>query len=212
MVNKKRIVKWHNHLLRFVVCVIIGLLFISCSEKSNKQEFSNDCSDNSPPFLEAPLGAVDTQYSKMKNMDGYILFFIINDTYPASKTLDFISKKVDLAGFKKLKYDLLNPEAPSGFARGWSKQVRSEKSLFGNKSDVFHLWHADWINEKEEIATVGLAYIYPEKGPKDINTLRVTIYYYKSVNWIAKAVEKYKEKHPEVKFLFHDILPGARLK
>jgi Ankyrin repeats (3 copies)/Ankyrin repeats (many copies) len=123
-------------------------------------------------------GAVDIHYGKQEE-GYYLLQYVVEEAYPAHRTLATISEKLKKDGWKPLPNDLLNPETPSSHVTGWNDFVDATK---GPASRV-HQWFAQWKNTSEDIVFYVLRY-----EPSESTKLKVTASSYPAA--IAKVLEE----------------------
>lgn len=153
--------------------------------------FTSEQLEDWPDWLVPLEGASEVHYGTAHTFGIKSLHFKMQESYPATKVLDIISERLENAGFRKLEYDLLNPDILSAHDRGWSEHFEAVKPLM-----KVHSWSAEWINQKDEIVDVALWYRYPEAGPEDLNSLSVSIHLRPPIGWYKKEIEKYKRLHP----------------
>lgn len=140
-----------------------------------------------PEYLIAPEDATYVYYRGGK--DAYMSFGV-NDPYPATQTINFISEKLDKAGWKKLDYSIVNPQFPSSHLRGWRGFVNN-----GNMKD--RSWCADWMNDKDETLSVYLTYWVPIDSNEELTTLGCKLYKYSSKWKGRKALDRYRRIRKE---------------
>jgi len=107
-------------------------------EQSNRPEIF-------PQYLQVPSGASQVKY---KGGPDASLSYEINDSFPAEKTISFISDTLEKSGWKPLKYNLMNPQDKSSYLDGWNRsqswlpyppQSKNDSDNEPNKPSVIHL-------------------------------------------------------------------------
>jgi hypothetical protein len=104
------------------------------------------------------------------------LSFTTEEVYPATRTLNFISGNLEQAGWKKLDYDLLNPQRKSSHLIGWYDPLRRWFGSGGDSEETTSRnrrfqWEADWINDKNDTINVRLRYAPPDGNDGKFTTL-----------------------------------------
>ena len=176
---------------------LILLLLVVSGQVSFHMTFGNYHKPSSqrpesfPDYLTVPDDATDVCY-----MDGDepSLSYNIKELYPATETLAYLADRLERAGWRKLEYDVLNPEYPSSHQHGWSDHEYRESS----ESRIKHQWVADWINNQDEILHAFLSYGHPENKYYEKDMLQVHIDISQPVSWYGQHPEKYKQLHPKV--------------
>lgn len=144
-----------------------------------------------PEILKAPENAFETRFMGGDNPS---INYCVKEPYPAEEPLAFIIENIEKAGWCELEYSLLNPEIPSSRQRNWS-EISSAESI---NVHVKYQWMTDWINQKEEVLSVYLSYLDPEKHKGEEGMLRVNIQLWQSDSGHGEYLKKYKQLHPEV--------------
>jgi hypothetical protein len=137
-----------QHLI-FYRILLAGFIFLmtGCGEPSVVS------SEQRPPELIVFDEATNVQ--TMAEPDGkYILTYRLNVRYPAQSVVERISAIFGGARWQPLTRDWLNPEDPSGHARGWSTFTDGSKTPNTN----VHVWSAEWKDSTGNLCIYRLHY------------------------------------------------------
>ncbi len=107
-------------------------------------------------LLVAPF-ATHVHYGVFNGQDQ--LTYTVQESYPATDVLAFISAKLKERGWKPLQDDFLNPKTPSSHVRGWTE---FDDAALTPEQRVSQ-WMAQWENDKHEVVSYTLQYRYPAK-------------------------------------------------
>lgn len=116
-------------------------------------------------------GAVDARFAKLHGTEQ--LYYSLNVQYPARKIIDKIKAKLNLLDWTPLEHSFLNPGIPTSHVSGWS----SFEDATGERIQVVHSWWGDWTNNRGEIVTYILRYVYPKNNQPQLESLDVTAIY-----------------------------------
>ena len=169
--------------------VLFSMSVLSCSKQ---KKCSSTQPEEFPEYFRPPNGAKDISYDTSQAPDIILLYYRMKDSYPANRTLTYAASLLEDGGFKRLDYDLLNPDIPSSHIRGWDH--------IGDHSisppvDI-RLWSENWVNSKDEVVSTNFEYRYPQSGPKDLDNLQVTLFFYSPTSWIGNELKEYRKIHP----------------
>lgn len=167
--------------------IVIFVPFSIFLRFSPDEEMTSSRPENFPEYLQVPEDATNVNYRGGNNP---YLSFTINDPYPATKTLDFIAGKLERAGWKKLNYDLMNPEFPSSHTKGWSPLREHYDHKYKH-----YTWMADWINDKDETLRLILEYRFPKDAEENLTTLYCDISQRAPKGLEFEFIENYKRFH-----------------
>jgi hypothetical protein len=126
-------------------------------------------------LLVAPF-ATGVKYAEFYGRDQ--LTYTVQEAYPATDVLAFISDSLRKKHWKPLRYDLWNPKIPSSHVRGWTE--------FDEATGMLHQrvyqWMAQWENDKHDVVSYALQYSYPKQDANlepehHMRTLQVTAIY-----------------------------------
>ena len=180
-----------------LVLIIIIVPFSFFLRFSPYEVITSNRPENFPRYLQVPENATDINYRGGNNPD---LYFTVNDPYPATQTLGFIADKLEQAGWKKLNYDLRNPEFPSSHIKGWSALQEDHDLKYKH-----HTWMAGWINDKDETLRLILKYRFPEGAEEDLTTLYCHISQSVPNGLDRVFIEHYKGVHPNTGIIVEDV-------
>jgi hypothetical protein len=152
-----------------------------------------------PEYLQVPLRATKARYQGGERPH---LSFTIEDPYPATKTLNFISSNLEEAGWRKLDYDLLNPSFESSHLKGWYSPLErwfgpKDPNSEGQSHTKPCLWDASWMNERDETVRVRLTYRLSEEGKIDWTDLHCSISVSPADPMQLEFTKHYRRVHPE---------------
>lgn len=160
-------------------------------------EITSERPPDFPEYLQVPDAATEVKYRGGENP---YLFFVINDPYPASKTLDFICGRLEQAGWKELDYDLMNPESESSHVIGWFDPISLWLASEDDTNDIDNnlrpsRWSAWWINEKDETISVHLSYEPPTDANDVLTTLCCNLSQHSAKSSMRGFLNNYKRIH-----------------
>ena len=120
------------------------------------------------------------------------LSYHVNSKYPATPVIELISNKLQEAGWKPLKYDVLNPHIPSSHVKGWQEFLQGTK-----EPTCIHQWLGDWKDPSGNIVRYGFRYKHPECSTLTLTDLEVNAWYTTAavVRQTLQGVEKFKKEH-----------------
>ena len=153
--------------------IVIGfaaLLGVACFAQQGSQRAEHqDC------LLVAPFAA-EVKYAKFQGRDQ--LTYTMQESYPATDVLAFISDSLRKKHWKPLRYDLWNPKTPSSHVRGWTG---FDDATVMPHQKVYQ-WMAQWENDKHDVVSYTLQYRYPKQDANlepghDMRTLQVMAIY-----------------------------------
>jgi hypothetical protein len=132
--------------LGFVVFVTAVCL---AQEGSHKAEH-RDC------LVVAPF-ATEVKYAEFHGRDQ--LTYTVEEPYPATDVLAFISDGLRRQHWKPLQYDLWNPKIPSSHVSGWTA---FDEATATPQQRVYQ-WMAQWKNDKHDVVSYVLQYSYAKE-------------------------------------------------
>ncbi len=115
--------------------------------------------------------ANDVRFSKHKGTDQ--LTYRVEEKFPASDVIGWISKKLRENGWEALAYHYLSPHLLSSHVKGWTKFIDATKST----KQIVHSWAAEWKDRSENVVHYALQYRYPEDGNPNLTELEVIAVY-----------------------------------
>ena len=154
-----------NSKLILLLTVAWMLFVFSCRDR-----IGHGATDYPDSLLVYP-GAKVVNFSKYKGTDQ--LTYRVNEKYPASAVIAWISQQLQAKGWKPLPYDFLNPDLPSSHVGGWTRFIDGRQAT----RYIVHGWGADWKDRTENIVHYGLRYRYPESGDPNLTDLEVVVIY-----------------------------------
>ncbi len=137
-----------------------------------------------PEHLQAPPGATNVRYL---GGDSPHLSFAIEDPYPASKTLNFISSHLEQAGWKRAEPRVLWPGLFDRRMEGWSRLGE-----YPGEDFKCCVWTGDWANDKGESLSLWLTYRVAaevECRKEDLTTLSCSLSQRRLHRWELDATE-----------------------
>jgi len=147
-----------------------------------------------PEYLQVPSGATNVRY---RGGDNPHLSFTLEEPYPATATFNFITSNLEQAGWKKLDYNLMNPEFKSSHLIGWYSPLTRWFDLGEDtkKKIKNSRWMADWINNKNETLSMHLEYSPPKEDEEKLTILYCNLSQHSAEGWMRMYVENYKRFH-----------------
>jgi hypothetical protein len=117
--------------------------------------------------------ATEVKYAEFQGRDQ--LTYTVQESYPATDVLAFISDSLREKHWKPLRYDLWNPKIPSSHVSGWTG---FDDTTVMPHQKVYQ-WMAQWENDKHDVVCYALQYRYPKQHTnlepeQDMQTLHVT--------------------------------------
>ena len=195
--------------LRFLILILIVVLLLAVitqlptllqtplrnMRSQSAREASNGSftrPDDFPSFLQVPPNVDKVRYREPDNaniMEGcYALNYLVDETYPPDKTIQFIHQELSKAGFVRLKYSVLQPLMEISW--DWYKNERRVPGYTDYNLTEY------WANNKYEYIHVGLTYQY-QTGHEVLDHLEVWLLYCTAESENSKYVKRYLEYHPE---------------
>jgi hypothetical protein len=184
---------WKAIPLMLLVVLLLGLLY-GWSRWGHEQSYVQRTDvrpGDFPSALVAPDNAMRISYSSPSSsaaMAGeYHMSFVVEEAFPGEKLWAFIGEHLKSRGWKRLRFDLLNPQWLS--EDKWFPQTDSEGTRFGR-----YRKH-DWLNAQGEHISVAVS--YSETPASDPNRAYVELLYYDRDAWPREFIERYKQQHPK---------------
>ena len=170
-------------LLAFFVCIVIGAGPYNAGQQVEGAEH--------PAALILYPDATAIKFDERGGADR--LSYHINSKYPATPVIELISNKLQNAGWKPLRYDVLDPHIPSSHVKGW------QEFLQGTKEPILciHQWLGDWKDPSGNIVSYGFRYKNPKCNTLTLTDLEVNAWYTSAavVRQTLEDVEKFKKDH-----------------
>ena len=136
---------------RATLLSIIGFLALYC--------FAQPKPHDRESLLVAPF-ATDIKYAAFNRQDQ--VTYTVQESYPATDVLAFISEKLIQRGWKPLQQDFLNPKIPSSHVTGWGA---FDDATVVPEQRVYQ-WMAQWQDDKHNVVSYTLQYRYAKKDAK----------------------------------------------
>lgn len=159
-----------------------------------------------PDILIAPENAVLIDHSTPSKSQcapyTYNLCFAVKDSYPSEDTYRFIHDH--LKGWRRLKYQVLNPHHPYPNPRTIPEYLDSEivNMLFDKRKQRWNYpvvyRQQDWVSENDQHVSVMLYYradLATKKVHRDKVYVDLTLFERES--WILLYIVRYRQVHPE---------------
>ena len=181
-------------LILLLICgVAVSILLISI--RSKEYVYHSVRPDDFPEILIPPDNAEAIDYSAPSNSrrapHTYELRFMVNESYPGENTHVLIENRLISHGWKKLKFNLLNPGYPAR-----SDEWIDYAQMAGSKIKYLELLQ-QWISNKDETIFLTMDYLQKKNHEKDLDKLYVDLSFLDGHSWVRPFITKYKELHPE---------------
>jgi hypothetical protein len=144
--------------------------------------------DERPAALIAYPDATDLRFDDRESV--YRFSYRVTSTFPANPVIEFISNKLQKAGWEPLKNDFLNPDTPSSQVEGWKE--------FLDATDQPPLcvrqWLGDWKDASGNIVTYGFRY-KQKCDAVPLTDLEVDAWYFPAI--VAERILEDLQKHKQ---------------
>jgi hypothetical protein len=136
--------------------------------------------------------ATAIRFDKRGSID--LLSYHVSSKFPATPVIEWISDKLQKAGWEPLKYDFLNPELPSSHMTGWTYFLHGIK----DPTVCVHQWLGDWKDASGNIVRYGFRYKQVGCGTLALTDLEVDGWYTPAdaARQVQKLAKRMKD-HPQ---------------
>jgi len=117
------------------------------------------------------------------------LRYHVNIRYPAINVIDFISRRLQEAGWKRLAYDFLNRDLPPSRLRNWDGGFLESLK---HPEVCVHLWTDNWKNDSGDVVRYMLRYKQRGCGTSDLTDLEVIGVYVPAA--VARQTQQFIEQ------------------
>ncbi len=162
--------------------LIIFMLLVTNLSGCKKAEINSGDTAvaNLPDYLEPLDGAFDISCSP----DNTSLVYMVNESYPAEKTIALLEKQLQKNGFVKLERSLLSANTDKNLS--WQEDKRKDTTLTYRREE--------WINPEGKLIRVSTAYLSMQSKVEAQLMVELTTY----SGWeVIRLIQQYIKLNPE---------------
>ncbi len=127
-------------------------------------------------------GSRDVTFHRLRGT--HRLTYMVDTDYPATQTIQEISRQLLARGWSPLEKTYLNPAVPTSHVTGWE----SFSDGTSQPLNKVHQWHGQWINKTQDVLSYTFRYSYHARTEPDLSHLQVIAIY------TPAAVNKHRSK------------------
>ena len=144
----------NNMNCKIIAVFMLTIIYLSgCKETKNN--FVNIPPEDLPAYLQPLDGAFDVLYSQSGNEVSYMM----NEEFPAKKTIALLEKQLHENGFVKLKKTLLYPNLNQ--PKSWQKDELPRRDM------TVMSWREEWLNSEKEFIRFSVVYHCEQSNSDD---------------------------------------------